>query len=242
MDSAKGAHVQMSIDVSYSLRQAPCEPVLRRQELVDIMSDIVRDLGVDHYLIIQCMAGRANETSRILVSNWIFDALEAVGQENLARLTRSHLSTQMGMRAHTFGCDSLVGLLSEEAVAALSKNGHRTFASQQLRFGQARYGIVFSASSHEALDPQAVSRAQLTCCYALSQIAPDLIVECGDPLSERERECLRWVSEGKTTDEVAVILGVSSNTVNSYVTNAIQKLSASNRAMAMATAIRNGLI
>lgn len=79
-------------------------------------------------------------------------------------------------------------------------------------------------------------------CYALSQIAPDLVVEPGDPLSERERECLRWVSEGKTTDEVAMILGVSSNTVNSYVTHAIQKLSASNRAMAMATAIRNGLI
>ena len=45
-----------------------------------------------------------------------------------------------------------------------------------------------------------------------------------DPLSDRERECLFWVSEGKTTDEVALILGVSSNTVNSYVTHAIQKL------------------
>ncbi len=63
-----------------------------------------------------------------------------------------------------------------------------------------------------------------------------------DPLSDRERECLIWVSEGKTTDEVALILGVSANTVNSYVTHAIQKLSASNRAMAIATAIRSGII
>ncbi len=42
------------------------------------------------------------------------------------------------------------------------------------------------------------------------------------------------MSEGKTTDEVAVILGVSGNTVNSYITHAIQKLSASNRPMAIA--------
>lgn len=39
-----------------------------------------------------------------------------------------------------------------------------------------------------------------------------------------------------------MILGVSSNTINSYITHAIQKLSASNRAMAIATAIRSGII
>ena len=83
----------------------------------------------------------------------------------------------------------------------------------------------------------------MRCCYALSQI-PGLLraADAQDPLSDRERECLIWVSEGKTTDEVALILGVSGNTVNSYITHAIQKLSASNRAMAIATAIRSGII
>lgn len=86
-------------------------------------------------------------------------------------------------------------------------------------------------------------RAQLQCCYALSQV-PALLAAASmqDPLSDRERECLFWVSEGKTTDEVAVILGVSANTVNSYITQAIRKFSASNRAMAVATAIRSGII
>ena len=65
-----------------------------------------------------------------------------------------------------------------------------------------------------------------------------IIEAAADALSERERECLFWVSEGKTTGEVAVILGVTSNTVNSYLANAIQKFGASNRAMAIATAIR----
>ena len=53
---------------------------------------------------------------------------------------------------------------------------------------------------------------------------------------------LLWVSEGKTTDEVAMILQVSANTVNRYILHATQKLSAANRTMAIAIAIRNGII
>ena len=83
----------------------------------------------------------------------------------------------------------------------------------------------------------------MACCYALNQFFTATGRRASrDPLSERERECLAWVSQGKTTDEVAVILGVSSNTVNSYVAHAIQKFGASNRAMAIATAIRSGII
>jgi len=39
-----------------------------------------------------------------------------------------------------------------------------------------------------------------------------------------------------------VILGVSANTVNRYVLHATQKLSAANRTMAIAVAIRNGML
>ena len=93
------------------------------------------------------------------------------------------------------------------------------------------------------IDAESLPSAQLLACYALSQV-PEMLaaVAMQDPLSERERECLYWASAGKTTDEVAMILGVSSNTVNSYVAHAIQKFGAKNRAMAMATAIRNGII
>jgi DNA-binding CsgD family transcriptional regulator len=232
----------MSIDVSFCLRHAPCEPLLEREELVDIVAGIAAEMGADHYLVIQYLAGRPNETTRILISNWVFNALEAVGRDNLATIARSGLASQLGMPARIFGCDELRRFLPEAALEALMRHGHRTFTSQQLLLGQARYGILFSAADEAAMSVESASRAQMLCCYALSQIAPDLIVESTNPLSDRERECLRWVSEGKTTDDVALILGVSSNTVNGYIAHAIQKLSASNRALAMANAIRNGLI
>ncbi len=122
---------------------------------------------------------------------------------------------------------------------------------QEVRFELARLrqehadldAAIAVMSETGRIDPASLTRAQLKCCYALSQ-TPQLLAGATtqDPLSDRERECLFWVSEGKTTDEVAVILGVSSNTVNSYITHAMQKLSASNRAMAIATAVRSGII
>ncbi|MCG6115523.1 MAG: helix-turn-helix transcriptional regulator [Mesorhizobium sp.] len=232
----------MSIDASHTLRQAGYEPTLSRGELVELMREITAGLGAEHYVVVQCLSGRANEDSRILACNWVFDALQAIGQEHLARIVRSHLATPLGSRARPFTLECLAGLLPPPVVDELKRNGHHAFACQQLQIGQARFGILFSAAACEGLDEDAIAHAHMISSYALSRMTPDLIVEPGDPLSERERECLRWVSEGKTTDEVALILGVSSNTVNSYVTHAIQKLSASNRAMAMATAIRNGLI
>ena len=52
-----------------------------------------------------------------------------------------------------------------------------------------------------------LGRVQIECCYALSAVA-DLIARGApdDLLADRERECLAWVAEGKTTGEVAQIL------------------------------------
>ncbi|MBV1691192.1 LuxR C-terminal-related transcriptional regulator [Novosphingobium sp. G106] len=63
-----------------------------------------------------------------------------------------------------------------------------------------------------------------------------------DLLSERERECLRWVSMGKTAWETASILGRSQRTVEYHLKNAIRKLGATNKVHACALAIRLSLL
>ncbi|WP_176592132.1 helix-turn-helix transcriptional regulator [Sphingobium sp. EM0848] len=60
------------------------------------------------------------------------------------------------------------------------------------------------------------------------------------PLTEKERECLLWVSVGKTAWETAEIIGRSRRTVEFHLNNAIVKLEASNKIHATAIAIRNG--
>lgn len=60
-------------------------------------------------------------------------------------------------------------------------------------------------------------------------------------LTPRETEVLRWTAEGKTSNEIAIITGLSEHTVNHYVTLATQKLGCSNRTQAVVRAIRLGL-
>lgn len=61
-------------------------------------------------------------------------------------------------------------------------------------------------------------------------------------ISAKEKECLMWVSLGKTAWETAGILGISPRTVEFHLANAIAKLDASNKIHAAAIAIRMGLI
>ncbi len=61
-------------------------------------------------------------------------------------------------------------------------------------------------------------------------------------LSDREIQIVRWTSEGKTSAEIAIILGLSEHTVNSYIAAVLRKLQVVNRAQMVASAIRSGLI
>ena len=61
-------------------------------------------------------------------------------------------------------------------------------------------------------------------------------------LTRREMECIYWAAQGKTEYEVAVIIGVSRNTVNFHKGNFLRKLGAVNTAHAVAKAIRMNLI
>jgi DNA-binding CsgD family transcriptional regulator len=61
-------------------------------------------------------------------------------------------------------------------------------------------------------------------------------------LSERELECLEWVSFGKTSWETAMILGVSERTINFHLLNASRKLNVYGRQAAVALALRHNLL
>lgn len=61
-------------------------------------------------------------------------------------------------------------------------------------------------------------------------------------LSARELECLQWAANGKTAEDIACILGRSVETVRIQLKRACTKLTASNRANAVAKASYLGLI
>jgi DNA-binding CsgD family transcriptional regulator len=61
-------------------------------------------------------------------------------------------------------------------------------------------------------------------------------------LTQREKECLMWVSLGKTAHETGAIISKSQRTVEFHLNNAVRKLKATNKIHAAALAIRIGLI
>ncbi len=56
-------------------------------------------------------------------------------------------------------------------------------------------------------------------------------------LTPREAEVLQWLAQGKSSPEIAIILGISSRTVSKHLTRVYQQLGVENRHAAIATAL-----
>jgi two-component system response regulator DesR len=71
-------------------------------------------------------------------------------------------------------------------------------------------------------------------------LAAAALAEGANPLTDREREILRAAADGSTNAELATTLHLSQGTVRNYLSTAIQKLAARNRAEAVRIAREKG--
>lgn len=223
-------------------RQDDAAPMRTRAGLSGLMRRLCADIGADSYLLVEPSVERGAKGLRIIASNWIYDALEELGGEGIFKIIESGHAASAGEAPQPL--PAAMPFLALPERLCLREHGHAELYLQRLCVGRETVFAAFSAAASRRIDPAMLVRAHMMCCYALGEYLAARQDESSlaGTLSERERECLKWVAEGKTTDEVALILGVSSNTVNSYVAHAIQKFGASNRAMAIATAIRSRII
>jgi transcriptional regulator EpsA len=61
-------------------------------------------------------------------------------------------------------------------------------------------------------------------------------------VTEREKQILMWVREGKSNHQIAEVLGISPLTVKNHIQKILRKMGCSNRAQAVAEAIAMGLV
>lgn len=210
-----------------------------------VMRRMAALVGAEHYLMLDTPPDHTAERMRVIASDWPHDTIEIIGLERIARLAAAAGAAGLGAAASEFarfGGPAPQGL-DPELASVLDEFGHRELVAARIHAGMSRGLLIFSTGAENTIESGMLPAVQLLCCHAWSKLnrgPPRGLLE--DPLSERERECLRWVSQGKTTDEVAVILDVSANTVNRYILHATQKLSAASRTMAITVAIRSGII
>jgi len=218
---------------------AAIRQVQDREQFTSCLGRIAGETGATHHLLLLERHVRGRSQPLVVASNWIFDAVQAVGAEALEHFAH----------AAALGTSVAPGRTAPDAAdrpateATLRRLGHAELYALPIRDASRRCHLLLSAGTAGAIETAMLPPARLACCYLLARPAAGLFDDAADEgLSDRERECLYWVAEGKTAGEVAMILGVTANTVNSYLSHAIRKVGASNRAMAIATAIRAGLI
>jgi DNA-binding CsgD family transcriptional regulator len=91
------------------------------------------------------------------------------------------------------------------------------------------------------------AQAQLLACYLHEAIhrtvlTKQAVILSQPVLTEREKECLLWAAEGKTTWEIANIIHIAERTVVFHIQNATRKMGVTTRQHAVARAVSMGIV
>lgn len=105
----------------------------------------------------------------------------------------------------------------------------------------------FWARMHAEIDRSELKKCRITFDVMAKEIFKKLsmLIKEFTPaatLSPREKEILRWSADGKTSEEIAMILGLSHDSINFHHKTIKKKTGTTNRAQAIAHAIAKGYI
>lgn len=197
----------------------------------------IRDYaGARHFLVARFDQHTDSHLDVILSSDWPFDLARTLG----ISLVNSHARSSELRRCVTAFEPSFFDAPDDVAVpAGLS----RRICLIPFNAGGARLLLLFLFDdglflSHDRLRDVAIAIAYYAAGFPGTGGRSDRTAE----LTEREVECLSWIGEGKTSDEIALIIGISRNTVNNYITSIMNKTGARTRSEAVAFGVRNQII
>jgi DNA-binding NarL/FixJ family response regulator len=134
-------------------------------------------------------------------------------------------------------------------ILILSQYEDREYVRRLLKIGVAGYVLKKSAGSELANAVRAVHRGGLVLDPEVARVAMEEAGPAGtgeaDPyeaLTDREKQVLKLVAEGKSNKEVAELLGISVKTAMSHREHVMEKLALHNRTELVRFAIRRGVI
>jgi DNA-binding NarL/FixJ family response regulator len=215
------------------------------------MSDRVRVLVVDDHEVVRQGIRMVLETDPDLeVVGEACSGEEAI--ERVRELSPSVVVMDIGMPGLSgFEATRRIRQSNPEVqVLALTVHDSEAYVFQMLQAGATGY-VVKRAPASEVI--QAVKRAHRGESVLHPSVAKLLIrdylsrAERGeeasyDSLSQREREILKLVAEGKTNRDIAELLAVSVKTVQAHRANLMRKLGMHDRTELVKYAIRKGII
>jgi two-component system response regulator NreC len=128
----------------------------------------------------------------------------------------------------------------------LTRHDEDQYVIEALRAGIRGYILKNQAATDLVHALQQVCRGQVYLSPGISRVVVDAYVSKSsvpdDPLSAREHEVLQLIAEGKSTRDVASMLGVSVKTAESHRSRLMQKLDIHETASLVRYAVRRGLV
>jgi DNA-binding CsgD family transcriptional regulator len=193
-------------------------------------------VGGNGYLLARHELSGGNMLESIIASDWPFDLVRKSGRELIAQMVRS---TELEK------CLSVL----QPAFEMLTDGGHLPagagpqFCSMIFNAGRFRYCLMFLCPADMIMSQQRLRETGVLTSYFASLLFNDGQRTTREmDLTERELECLYWIAEGKTSDEIATIIGISKNTINNYITSVMRKTATRTRSEAIAYAVRHNLV
>jgi two-component system response regulator NreC len=156
------------------------------------------------------------------------------------------LDISMPLLNGIFAAQAIIKSNPRTKIVLLTQHTEDRMVLESLRAGVTGYVLKTRASNELVHALRAVCRGEMYLTQSISRtvvqafLMKDSLPE--RPLSDRERQVLQLVAEGKTTKEIASMLGVSVNTAETHRTNLMEKLDLHDTAGLVRYAMRNGVI
>lgn len=193
-------------------------------------------VGAENYVLARRQSIVGNSLDYIVSSDASFDLVRNYSHE---------LTAINNHRTELERC--LITLTPEAAIAHDEMPMPEALNKQYWRLsfvaGSQRFILVYFFKNSVHINYNKLEDSALIMSYGIERL--ETVVQGSNPLqdmTEREVECLMWIAEGKTSDEISTIVGISRNTINNYMMTIMRKTDTKTRSEAVAYAVRNRLI
>ena len=238
----------MQTELLTNIRQV-IEDSKDKQELLRSVKTFCNDLGVENFYFASSLFNISNTTPDLRVLN----SYPKAWQEHYQRsnyfehdITVAHCRTKNTPLVWLDSVSSLDDtnkkMFNEASEFGITSGITFPYHGVASEFGLLT-GTVSESFDHSSLNSIVTQHSLYLLGAALFDLhSQDKENFFNNPLTQRERECLRWAAEGKTSWEMSVILNISERTACFHLDNAKKKLNSVTRTGAVSKAILHSLL